>query len=190
MPHTAHGPTTCLHASADGEVCGEIWDPEHFHALKCKRGRCPYATHNSIADCLSLRQLVHKISSENDLLVFSGSLPTVIDQIKHKQMIKQARSSFDPVISKDGITAYMATKMSKTGLFIEHITAAYSRGGFDGLAAVLKEKGQDGKARVTDDANSINKIVKGLNDANLSVPSLSGVPTSSALKSNEMLPAQ
>ena len=149
-----------------------------------------YDAHNSLADCTSLRQLVAKIcSEEDDILVFSGTLSDVVSQIKHKQKIKLARSSLDPMVAKKSLSPYMANKMSKTGLFLEHISAAFFRGGTNGLAAVLQERDQEGKARVTDDPDILNKIVEFLETRSASdtTSCVTASSSTSALKANEIV---
>ena len=137
---------------------------ENSHSLKilCKSlFDYSYNAHDALADCKALQKVTsHALDQDGiNLCGFVHNLKSYIEDTEYKIREKSNLQSFLPMIENKVISKQLAEKMAGSGIEMGHLVTVYKRKGFDGLSAVLKAKGRNGKgARVTNKAATISAI--------------------------------
>lgn len=116
-----------------------------------------YNAHSALDDVKMLQTLSTSFISDTVLLKHSFTNSWVQRYIVYLSQKSKALRTLQPLICLKKISKSMAEKVSASGLTLEHLQLAYSRGGVDAISNVLIEK-FDGRARVTSNKRVIRSI--------------------------------
>lgn len=125
---------------------------------------CSCDAHNALNDVLVLRELIlyeNMPSSLELFLKFSFPVSYVEDSLRYFHRKKQCLvtlSQLSNVTSKS-----MVEKIAGSGLALDDLKRAFKRGGIDGVGLLLSEKGKNGKPRVTNRVQILEKISQKIN---------------------------
>lgn len=104
-----------------------------------------------------LQTLSTSFISDTVLLKHSFTNSWVQRYIVYLSQKSEALRTLQPLICLKKISKSMAEKVAASGLTLEHLQLAYSRGGLDAISNVLIEK-FDGRVRVTRNKRVIKSI--------------------------------
>ena len=117
-----------------------------------------YNAHDALGDVVSLQRLCEHINiSEADMKQHSSSLNTQIAKFEHSRKAEKCANSLQELVDKKVISRAMSTRIASSGLSLDHLKLAVSRGELDGLAELFKEK-VEGKPRVTARMSIIQRV--------------------------------
>ena len=107
--------------------------------------------HDARADVAALCDVLLKLSCSSDEMVkHSITLNSALEEDQETaDRLYHEKGSRTQLCDTDVITQYMAKKITASGLSYEHLHLAFSQDCHSGLALLLREKGADGKPRVT-----------------------------------------
>ena len=119
-----------------------------------------YNTHNAIDDCALLKKLVEHQDSNRpiDKTPATVSTSSVVARVKWRIQLKSHLRSYDAAIASKGLSAHMASKLAGASLRFCDLQKICNINGILGLTAVMAEKQENGKPRVSNCKNVINKL--------------------------------
>ena len=117
-----------------------------------------YEAHNALADVQSLQELC-QLTISADCLYFAKSVTVMSCLLKmdHESKCSDNVRSFQVLVDQKVISKSMSQKLGQSGLRLDHLHLAFSRGSIDGLTQLLSEK-VDGKVRVTSTKRIISSL--------------------------------
>ncbi|KAJ7386153.1 hypothetical protein OS493_012500 [Desmophyllum pertusum] len=117
-----------------------------------------YNAHSALDDVQVLQKLSTSFISDAVLLRHSFSNSWLQQYIVFLSQKSKTLKTLQPLIHLKKASKSMADKISASGLSLDHLQLAYSRGGVDGLTNVLTEKFQ-GKPRVSTNKRVIKTTI-------------------------------
>ena len=124
-----------------------------------------YSAHNALHDAVSLKDMMHNKTYpiEVDLLSkYSFSVKAVEQQIVRDTEQEKHLDSLQRLLSSHACGVAMTRKIAASGLGMNHLKLAFSRGGVDAVHALFSDRDENGKVRVSLSrrvANNISKIL-------------------------------
>ncbi len=117
-----------------------------------------YEAHNALEDVKSLQNLVEKCSNKTDHESQLFTHDHIVALAQYKSDWSRRNDTLQHLVQSKILTDYMTEKMAKSGLSYGHLSLVVKRNGKEGLDHLLKEKTKEGKCRVTNKVNIIDKL--------------------------------
>ena len=124
-----------------------------------------YACHNAAEDTKALASVVRSLDiTEEKICQHSLSTASAIDYVQRRNVITNNLKIVQDKLCRGGtITKSMAKKICESGLTYRHLLKAHERDISNGIRAILTEKLDNGKVRVTNRRQIIENIINHFN---------------------------